>query len=60
MDGSTLKKMMGWILVGSLLLAAACSTGSVQVNNSTSYPTYKYQQEDPQFWQMWQNRYGGG
>jgi hypothetical protein len=60
MEAWTLTKTMGWILLSSLLLAAACSTGAVQLNNSTSYPTYKYQEEDPQFWQMWQNRSGAG
>ncbi len=60
MEASTFKKTMGWILLSSLLLIVACSTGAVQVNNSTSYPTYKYQEDDPQFWQMWQDRSGAG
>jgi hypothetical protein len=50
---STFKKIMGWILLSSLLLAGACATGGLRADRTTSSP------EDPMFWQMWQDRYGG-
>lgn len=51
MQMSKFKKILGWLLLGSLLLAAgACATGPV---GEYTPP------EDPMDWQMWQNRYGG-
>ncbi|MEJ2071121.1 MAG: hypothetical protein P8X65_07600 [Syntrophobacterales bacterium] len=51
MKMSRFKKILGWILISSLLLAVgACATGSVG----------KYTPpEDPMYWQMWQNNFGG-
>lgn len=48
---SKFKKILGGILISSLLLAVgACATGSVG----------KYTPpQDPMFWQMWQDEYGG-
>ena len=50
MKVSTFKKIMGWIVLSSLLLAGACATGGTQGYSSP---------EDPMYWQMWQDRYGG-
>ncbi len=50
MKMSTLKKIIGWIILGSLLLVAACATGGVGKYTAP---------EDPMNWQMWQNNYGG-
>ena len=50
MKMSRFKKILGWILVSSLLLAAACATGTVG-----EYTPPK----DPMYWQMWQDEYGG-
>jgi hypothetical protein len=69
MKTAVLGKIGGWLLLGSLLLVAACSTGEVQTYRPTSYPVYqspyyypdlRYQKDDPEFWQMWQNSQGGG
>lgn len=69
MKASTLGKIASWILLGSLLLIAACANGEVQTYRPTSYPVYqspyyypdlRYQNQGPQFWQMWQNSQGGG
>ncbi len=73
MKTATFNQAMRWILLSSLLLAAACAGGGeVQTYRPTSYPAYRssyypdyygpsdYPSEDPQFWQMWQNSQGGG
>ena len=69
MKAAVLRKIGDWLLLGSLLLVAACATGEVQTYRPTSYPVYKspyyypdlrYQEGDPQFWTMWQDRQGGG
>jgi hypothetical protein len=69
MKAAVLRKIGGWLLLGSLLLVAACATGEVQTYRPTSYPVYKspyyypdlsYQEDDPQFWTMWQDHQGGG
>ena len=72
MQAATFKQAMRWIILGSLLLAAACAGGEVQTYRPSSYPAYRapyypdyygpssYPQDDPQFWQMWQDSHGGG
>jgi hypothetical protein len=50
MKMSRFKKILGWILVSSLLFAAACATGSV---GEYSPP------QDPMYWQMWEGNFGG-
>ena len=67
------KRMMYGIVLGSLLLAAACAGGGyggeVQTYRPTTYPVRGYPDyygpsyypdQDPQFWQMWQDSQGGG
>lgn len=69
MKAAVLGKIGGGLLLGSLLLVAACATGEVQTYRPTSYPVYKSpyyypdlspREDDPQFWMMWQNSHGGG
>jgi hypothetical protein len=71
MKRATLKKITHWIILSSLLLVAACANGGYQQPYTPSYappysyPSYYYTpdyyyQNDPQFWQMWQDRQGGG
>ena len=69
MKQSTLEKIAGWVLLGSLWLIAACANGEVQTYRPSSYPVYhspyyypdlRYQDQDPQFWQKWQDSQGGG
>ena len=50
MKMATVKKIIGGIILSSLLLTGACATGSV---GEYSPP------QDPMYWQMWQNNYGG-
>jgi hypothetical protein len=50
MKMSRLKKILGWILVSSLLLAGACASGSVGKYSPS---------QDPMYWQMWQDNWGG-
>jgi hypothetical protein len=57
----TLKKMLSLVMLGILLLIAACATSEV----ATSWPTpydYSdyYRPQDPQYWQMYLNSQGGG
>jgi hypothetical protein len=63
------KKLIGWLLLGSLLVVAACAGGEVSTYRPTSYPVYnnqyyypdlRSQPDDPQFWPMWMDRQGGG
>jgi hypothetical protein len=67
----TLVKIANWIVLGSLLLIAACANGGGggQYYRPSSYPVYqspyyypdlRYEAQDPQFWQLWQNSQGGG
>ena len=46
------RKVLGLILLCSLLLAAACSTGAAAKSRATLTPDEKLQQ-DPTFWPMW-------
>jgi hypothetical protein len=73
METAILKKTISGIMLGSLLLAAGCAGGGYEVYQPPppSYyprpyhpPTYYYEplypDQDPQFWQQWQNNQGGG
>ena len=69
MKAAVLGKIGGWLLMGSLLLVAACGAGEVQTYRPTSYPVYhspyyypdlRRQGDDPQFWDLWMNSQGGG
>ena len=72
MKTATFKQAMRWIILGSLLLAAACADGGYSSYGPAPAPTYNYHNypdyygpshypsDDPQFWQMWQDRNGGG
>jgi len=69
MQTTSFKKAMRWIILGGLLLVAACVGGEVSTYRPTSYPVYnnqyyypdlRFQQDDPQFWPMWMDRQGGG
>ncbi len=69
------KKRWSWLLLAGLCLAAGCAAGEVyQPPPYPGYgypgyyhpgyylnyygPTYPY--EDPEYWEMWQDRQGGG
>ena len=72
MKTATFNQAMRWIILGSLLLAAACAGGEVQTYRPSSYPAYSapyypdyygpsyYPEQDPEYWRMWQDRQGGG
>jgi hypothetical protein len=71
MKTATFNQVVRWIILGSLLLAAACAEGGYYQSNAPAstynkqyYPDYygpsDYPSDDPQFWQMWQDRNGGG
>lgn len=64
-----LNKAMRWIILGSLLLVAACANGGSGPGSTANYGSSynqdyygpgNYPEQDPQFWQMWQDRQGGG
>ena len=61
------------IMLGSLILTAACADGGYQTYRAPSYPTSSYPSyyspdfygptypyEDPGYWRRWQDRQGGG
>jgi hypothetical protein len=73
MKTATFNRAMRWIIMGSLLLAAACGGGGyyqpygpapAPYYNYQYYPDYYgpsyYPEQDPQYWQMWQDRQGAG
>ena len=73
MKTTIFNQALRWIILGSLLLAAACADGGgyapygpapAPSYNYNYYPDYYgpsyYPEQDPQFWQMWQGRNGGG
>jgi hypothetical protein len=57
MEVSYFKRIVGGILLGCLLLIAACATAG-----TTTRPTQPEgpQHYDPMFWQMWQDQRGLG
>ena len=57
MEASSLKKALSWLLLGGLLLVAACATGTI-----TSSPTAPSgpQEQDPEYWPMLQSQRGIG
>jgi hypothetical protein len=53
--------IMGVLLLTSLLVAAACSTGALSQGKATSQLTQAEQEEqDPEFWRIWEERRGLG
>ncbi len=56
MKVSFFQKVICGLLAGALLLTAACSTGTIA--KSASSPTPGTEEQDPEFWRMWQNRRG--
>jgi len=46
------RKVLGLLLLGSLLSAAACSHGTAAPNQATLTPA-KQMEQDPTFWPMW-------
>ncbi len=62
------KKALYGLMLGSLLLAAACANGGYQTYQAPYSPNYGYYpdyygpsyypQQDPQYWQQWQDRSG--
>ena len=69
MKTSALGKICGWLMIGGLLLIAGCAAGGeVQTYRAGAYPVYsspyyypdlRRQEDDPQFWQSWQDYQGG-
>ena len=65
-------KTIYWLMLGSLMLAAACAEGGYSYQPSYpsgsypgyySYPNYyspTYPYEDPEYWRRWQDTQGGG
>jgi|UniRef100_A0A7C3Z8Y5 hypothetical protein len=55
----SLKNLMGWSLLVSLLLVSACATGT---GGKPAYQLTPQEQEEqnPIFWQMWQDLRGVG
>jgi hypothetical protein len=52
---------VGGLLLGSLFVAAACSTGGVSTGKATSQLTPAEQEEqNPEFWRIWEERRGLG
>jgi hypothetical protein len=66
MEVSPFKRVLGRIffcgvLLSSLLLAAACSKGTFSKSKASSQLTAAEQEEqDPEFWRMWEERRGLG
>jgi hypothetical protein len=57
MELTYVKKILGGIMLGCLLLIAACAT-----THTTTGPTHPKgpEYDDPMFWQMWQDQRGLG
>jgi hypothetical protein len=56
MAGLLFKKVMFWISLSAVLLAAACSTGSWWKCKPTSQMTpAELEEQDPEFWPMWKH-----
>jgi hypothetical protein len=66
MEVSPVKRVLGRIVLGGLLLSsllvvAACSTGAFSKGKPTSQLTPAEQEEqDPMFWTLWEERLGLG
>jgi len=56
MNVSLLQKCLYLVLSGLLLLTVACSTGTYAKSTPSSTPSL--QEQDPEFWRMWQSRQG--
>jgi hypothetical protein len=52
-------KVLGLILLCSLLWAAACSTGTVAKSTATLTPA-EQEEQDPMFWRDWASSHGIG
>ena len=69
---ASFNKTIYWLMLGSLMLAAACAEGGYSYQPS-SYPSQRspgyyspnyygptYPYEDPDYWRRWQDSQGGG
>jgi len=60
MKVSPFKQAVGWMLLISLSLVLACSTGPPPPSRSTALTPAHQEEQDPEFWKNWQNERGLG
>lgn len=60
MHWSYLKAAAAWLLLSALALLLACSTGTAPKSRPTALTPAEQEEQDPEFWRMWQERRGLG
>lgn len=56
----SVKQALAWLLLGFLWLSLACSTASVPKPQPTALSPAAKEEQDPEFWRLWQERRGLG
>jgi hypothetical protein len=57
MKASRFTKITGCLMLSGLLFLSACAAGSGRPT-SDPFPRYQEEEQDPFFWQMWQDQRG--
>jgi hypothetical protein len=60
MHWSYLKAAAGWLVLSALVLILACSKGIAPKKSPASLSPAEQEEQDPEFWRMWQERRGLG
>jgi hypothetical protein len=54
------KQIAAWLLLSAQALILACSTGTAPKSRPTALTPAEQEEQDPEFWRMWQERRGLG
>jgi hypothetical protein len=57
---SPVKQARAWLLLGALALNFACSAATAPKNQPTALTPAAREEQDPEFWRLWQERRGLG
>jgi hypothetical protein len=60
MKRSGLKLAAAWLLLTALVLIPACTTGSVPKKSAVTLTPAQQEEQDPEFWKIWEERRGLG
>ena len=60
MKVSPLKLVVSWLMLAAMVLLVACSTGTMPKSRPTTLTPAEQEEQDPEFWRMWQEQRGLG
>ena len=60
MKWSSVKPAVSWLLLSALVLILACSVGQAPKSSPAPLTPAQQEEQDPEFWRIWQERRGLG